>query len=58
MSNVTKAQVIELAQSKLDDLVQLVSDLIKIPSENPIGSQREVIDFVKNYLNEAGISNE
>lgn len=27
----------------------------KIPSENPIGSQRGVIDFVKNYLSEAGI---
>ena len=46
MANVTKAQVIEYAQSRLDDLVQLTSDLIKIPSENPTGSQREVVDFV------------
>ncbi len=55
MCEVTKKQVMELAESKLDELVQLVSDLIQIPSENPIGSQREVIDFVKNYLTESGI---
>lgn len=55
MGNVTKAQVIEYAQSRLDDLVQLTSDLIKIPSENPTGSQREVVDFVKKYLADAGI---
>ena len=48
MSNVTKAQVLELAQSKLDELVELVSQLIQIPSENPVGTQREVVDFVKN----------
>ena len=55
MSNVTKAQVLELAQSKLDELVELVSQLIQIPSENPVGTQREVVDFVKKYLKEAGI---
>ena len=58
MGNVTKAQIIDVAQSKLDELVTLVSDLIKIPSENPIGSQREVIEFVKDYLAEAGIDRE
>ena len=58
MANVTKAQVIEYAQSRLDDLVQLTSDLIKIPSENPTGSQREVVDFVKKYLSDAGINHE
>ncbi len=55
MCEVTKKQVMELAQGKLDELVQLVSDLIQIPSENPIGSQREVIDFVKKYLAESQI---
>ena len=58
MGNVTKAEVIDIALSKLDELVTLVSDLIKIPSENPIGSQREVIEFVKDYLFEAGIERE
>ena len=55
MSCTTRNEVLELAKSKLDDLVQLTSDLIKIPSENPIGTQRDVVDFVKKYLSEAGI---
>ena len=56
MSSATRKEVLELAKGKLDDLVQLTSDLIKIPSENPIGTQRDVIDFVKRYLKEAGIA--
>ena len=56
MSCTTRNEVLELAKSKLDDLVQLTSDLIKIPSENPIGTQRDVVDFVKKYLSEAGIA--
>lgn len=52
----TRDEILELAKSRSGELVQLVSDLIKIPSENPTGSQREVVDFVKNYLKEAGIS--
>lgn len=58
MSKVTRNEVWELAKSKSDELVQLVSDLIKIPSENPTGSQKEVIEFVENYLAEAGIEYE
>lgn len=58
MSKVTRNDVWELAKSKSSDLVKLVSDLIKIPSENPTGSQEEVIAFVENYLEEAGISHE
>ena len=53
MSCKSRDEVLELAKSKLDELIKLTSDLIKIPSENPIGSQRGVIDFVKNYLSEA-----
>lgn len=55
MSCASRNEVLELAKSKLDDLVSLTSELIKIPSENPIGTQRDVIDFVKNYLREAEI---
>ena len=47
MSKVTKAEILDRAKGQLDDLVELVSQLIKIPSENPIGSQRPVIDFVE-----------
>lgn len=55
MTYVSKAAVCELAVKNLQDVVQLTSDLIAIPSENPTGSQRPVIDFVKNYLTDAGI---
>ena len=55
MSETTREQIMNLAQDKMDELINLVSDLIKIPSENPTGTQREVIDYVKNYLSQAGI---
>ncbi len=47
-------QVIERQQ----ELVQLVSDLLRIPSENPDGEQLTVIRFVEDYLKAAGISYE
>ena len=56
MSKVTREEVYELAKSRSQELVKLVSDLIRIPSENPTGTQREVVDFVKKYLSDAGIS--
>ena len=45
MNNVTRNDVWELAKSRRNDLVKLASDLIRIPSENPVGTQRDVIDF-------------
>ena len=48
MNNVTRNDVWELAKSRRNDLVKLASDLIRIPSENPVGTQRDVIDFVEN----------
>ncbi|MBF7097463.1 ArgE/DapE family deacylase [Alkalibacter sp. M17DMB] len=50
-----KEQLVKMAQEREQELIKLTSDLIKINSENPIGSQREVIDFVMNYLKESGI---
>ena len=47
MNNVTRNDVWELAKSRRNDLVKLASDLIRIPSENPVGTQRDVIDFVE-----------
>ena len=47
MSNITRAEILKLAESQTDDFIKLVSDLIRIPSENPTGTQREVVDFVK-----------
>ncbi len=54
--SVSRQEIFELAKSKSDELVQLVSELIQIPSENPTGTQREVIDYVKKYLQDAGIA--
>ena len=53
--SVSRQEIFELAKSKSDELVQLVSELIQIPSENPTGTQREVVDYVKKYLQDAGI---
>ena len=58
MNNVTRNDVCLLAKSRRNDLVKLASDLIRIPSENPVGTQRDVIDFVEKYLSDAGISYE
>ncbi len=56
MSNVTRNDVWELAKSRSNDLVKLASDLIRIPSENPVGTQRDVIDFVEKYLSRCRIA--
>lgn len=53
-----KKDLIRMAEEQRDRLVSLTSRLIQINSENPIGSQRNVVDFVENYLREAGISYE
>ncbi|MEL7647912.1 MAG: M20 family metallopeptidase [Sedimentibacter sp.] len=55
--SISKQELLNLAAEKEQELINLTSQLIRINSENPNGSQREVIDFVKNYLNEAGIEN-
>ncbi len=39
-----------------DELVRLVSDLLRIPSENPDGEQLTVIRFVEQYLKDSGIA--
>ncbi|MCD7833883.1 MAG: ArgE/DapE family deacylase [Lachnospiraceae bacterium] len=51
----TRAELCEEALARKDELIQLVSDIIQIPSENPTGSQRQVVDFVKRYLEDSGI---
>lgn len=51
-------KLMEMAKDREQELIKLTSDLIKINSENPSGSQREVIDFVKGYLESSGIKHE
>ncbi len=53
--SMTRTELLDLATAKESELIKLTSDLIRIKSENPTGSQREVVDFVENFLKEAGI---
>ncbi len=46
----------QLVDEHQDELVELVSDFIKIPSENPVGTMDGVVTFVKNYLSDAHIA--
>lgn len=38
-----------------DDLIELLCQLIRIPSENPPGDMDEIMDFMEKYLNNYGI---
>ena len=44
---IERDMLMKMAKDREQELIKLTSDLIKINSENPTGSQREVIDFVK-----------
>ena len=50
--------LISMVEDRKDELIDLVSRLIRINSENPTGTQREVVDFVEKYLEKAGIAYE
>jgi succinyl-diaminopimelate desuccinylase len=54
-SSVLRKDILAAAERSKDKLVRLVSDLIRIPNENPTGSQRGAIDFLKNYLLQSDI---
>lgn len=52
----TKQALIQCVRERRAELIELVSRLIQIKSENPTGSQEEVIAFVENYLTQHGLS--
>lgn len=54
--SITKTEIMEQASRRSSELIELTSQLIRINSENPTGSQRSVIDFVKQYLEDSGIA--
>ncbi|MBW8383758.1 MAG: ArgE/DapE family deacylase [Youngiibacter sp.] len=54
----TREWIVDTAKEREQELIKLTSDLIRIKSENPTGTQREVVDFVKSYLSDAGIEHE
>lgn len=54
----TREWIVSKAKEREQELIKLTSDLIRIKSENPTGTQREVVDFVKSYLSDAGIEHD
>lgn len=47
-----KNDVVNLVEESRDELIQLTSRLLQIPSENPKGDTKEISDFIINYLKE------
>ena len=52
----TKQDLMRITGERKEELIHLVSDLVRIKSENPTGSQEEIIAFVMKYLQTRGIS--
>ncbi|MCR3923247.1 MAG: M20 family metallopeptidase, partial [Firmicutes bacterium] len=53
-----RQELLKMAKDREKELIVLTSELIQINSENPTGSQRKVIDYVKAYLKKSGIQAE
>ena len=50
-----KSHFIEQVESRRDELIELCSKLIQIPSDNPPGDTKELAKFVVEYLGARGI---
>jgi len=53
-SNELKQIVRQDLRSRREEILQLCSDLVKIPSENPPGDMGEISDFLQDYLEKLG----
>ena len=51
----TKKELVQYVEDHRDELITMTSQLIQIKSENPTGTQRDVVDFVETFLKDAGI---
>ncbi|WP_434024827.1 M20 family metallopeptidase [Neobacillus mesonae] len=51
-----KQRLIDEVESRKEELLELCSSLIKIPSENPPGDSTEISQFIADYLGKFGIS--
>ncbi|WP_040984158.1 M20 family metallopeptidase [Oceanobacillus jeddahense] len=49
-----KDRLIKEIDDRQDELIELCSQLIKIPSENPPGDSTEITTFIDEYLKDAG----
>ncbi|AIQ42503.1 ArgE/DapE family deacylase [Paenibacillus sp. FSL R7-0297] len=50
-----KSKVLAAIDAEQDQLLELCSQLIRFPSENPPGDSREISAFIIDYLKQAGI---
>lgn len=50
-----RSKVLDAIDAGTEELLELCSQLIRFPSENPPGDSREISAFIINYLKEAGI---
>lgn len=57
MSNIQeiKQKLIDEVESRKEELIELCSSLIQIPSENPPGDSTEISRFIDDYLRQYGI---
>ncbi|TQR12285.1 M20 family metallopeptidase [Psychrobacillus soli] len=50
-----KQQLVDEVEKRKDELIELCSSLIRIPSENPPGDSTEASEFVSDYLKQFGL---
>ncbi len=53
-----KQRLIDEVEARKDELIELCSSLIKIPSENPPGDSTEISEYISNYLRQFGLQAE
>lgn len=53
-----KKRLSELVKANQDELINLCSKLLQIPSENPKGDTTEITTFIEKYLHDNGIKTE
>ncbi len=58
MSESIKEELWQIIDDRKDELVNLVSNLIKIPSENPTSNVEEITEFISEYLEQNKIEYE
>ncbi|OLS03111.1 M20 family metallopeptidase [Tissierella creatinophila] len=58
MNKNIKEKLWDIIEQRKDELLNLTSELIQIPSENPNGKIKEVMDYIYNYLEHNAIDKE
>ncbi|WP_151734397.1 M20 family metallopeptidase [Paenibacillus tengchongensis] len=53
-----KSKILNAIDERQEELLELCSQLIRFPSENPPGDSREISAFIIDYLKQAGIETE